>query len=435
MKKIFFVLLLAAMALTTVVNAQEINGDLNHNDALDVEDVTLLIDGYLTGDAEYIIPKIDFYQEDNSLIYGKWWNTRGEFIWYKDDGTVNGLSFQTYKFFPSQGRILMYDNGTLFTSVDVVYLTDEVMIRRYSDGTHETFTRTRPEVKVTNITLYTYDDWGLADELTLSIQNSNGQKESKRLYAYIEPDAADNKNVVWSSSNEDVATVVNGTVQAVGEGYAYIVCALADGSNVSDTCMVNVQRVKAYNNGHEYVDLGLSVKWSTMDVGANSPEERSTTRFAWGETTPKDGKTASWSNYKWCAGTMYSLTKYNTRSEYGTVDNKTVLEPADDAANVMWGGTWRTPSVNEYKELANNCTWTWTTQNGATGWKVTGPNGNSIFMYCSTASNSSEEYWLNEISSNSPHKAYTILYTYVEIFWSPVTEERGYTRRIRAVCE
>ena len=375
--KCFSLLLLAAMALTTVVNAQVINGDLNHNQGLDVEDVTLLIDGYLTGEAEWFTPKIDFYQEDNSLIYGKWWNTKGEFVWYQENGTINGLSFLTYKFFPSQGRILMYNNDSLYTSVDVLYLTDEVMIRRYSDGTHETFTRTRPEVKVTNITLYTSGNWELADDILLFIHNSNGQKDSQQLYAYIEPDAADNKDVVWSSSDESVATVVNGVVQAVGEGNAYIVCALADGSDVSATCVVTVMRQKAYNSGYEYVDLGLSVKWATMNVGANAPEEYGD-YFAWGETLPKNEY--SWENYEWCKGSYSTLTKYCTHSDYGTVDNKTVLDPEDDAASENWGSTWRMPTKEELDELMEDCSWKRVTQNGVDGRLVTGRNGNSIFL-------------------------------------------------------
>ena len=74
------------------------------------------------------------------------------------------------------------------------------------------------------------------------------------------------------------------------------------------------------------------------------------------------------------------MTKYCTDSSYGTVDNNTVLDPEDDVAHVKWGGSWRMPTVDERDELLDNCTWTWTTQNGVYGCKVTGPNGNSIFL-------------------------------------------------------
>jgi hypothetical protein len=77
---------------------------------------------------------------------------------------------------------------------------------------------------------------------------------------------------------------------------------------------------------------------------------------------------------------MTSLTKYNTDAHIGVVDNKKSLDPDDDVAHIRWGGTWRIPSINEMKELISKCTWEWTTQRGVNGQKVTGPNGNSIFL-------------------------------------------------------
>ena len=133
-------------------------------------------------------------------------------------------------------------------------------------------------------------------------------------------------------------------------------------------------------NGHDYVDLGLpsGLKWATCNVGATAPEGYGD-YFAWGETSPKNDY--SWSTYKYCNGSETSLTKYNTESDYGTVDNKTTLELSDDAARANWGGTWRMPTKVEQDELRNNCTWTWTTQNGVNGYKVTSKtNGNSIFL-------------------------------------------------------
>ena len=123
----------------------------------------------------------------------------------------------------------------------------------------------------------------------------------------------------------------------------------------------------------EYVDLGLSVNWATFNVGASKPEG-SGVFYAWGETEPKENY--SWSTYKWCNGTFDSLTKYNTKSDYGTVDNKTVLDPEDDVAHVKWGGSWRMPTKAEWDELKNNCIWTWydsgnTEFGGVPGYKVT----------------------------------------------------------------
>ena len=133
-------------------------------------------------------------------------------------------------------------------------------------------------------------------------------------------------------------------------------------------------------NGHEYVDLGLpsGLKWATCNVGATEPEEFGG-YYAWGETEEKSNY--DWKTYKWCNGSSTTMTKYCTNSDNGTVDNKTVLDPEDDVAHVKWGGSWRMPTKAEQDELRKNCIWSWTTQNGVRGYKVTSKtNGNSIFL-------------------------------------------------------
>lgn len=125
------------------------------------------------------------------------------------------------------------------------------------------------------------------------------------------------------------------------------------------------------------VDLGLSVKWASCNVGAESPEEYGG-YYAWGETEEKSDY--SLSTYQWCNGISNSLTKYCTDSSYGTVDKKTTLDSEDDVAHVKWGGNWRMPTRAEQDELRNSCTWSCTSVNGVNGYRVTGPNGNSIFL-------------------------------------------------------
>ncbi len=119
----------------------------------------------------------------------------------------------------------------------------------------------------------------------------------------------------------------------------------------------------------EAIDLGLSVKWASCNVGATSPEEYGG-YYAWGETEEK--RECSWSTYKW--GTE------NNMAKYGHFDEKYVLDPEDDAASVKWGNGWRMPTLKEAEELLNDCTWEWITYNGVNGYKVKGPNGNSIFL-------------------------------------------------------
>lgn len=141
-------------------------------------------------------------------------------------------------------------------------------------------------------------------------------------------------------------------------------------------------------NGYEYVDLGLSVKWATMNVGADSPKDYGD-YFAWGEILPKNYY--DWSTYKFCNGSNNSLTKYNTNNSYGVVDNKTRLDLSDDAAHANWGGNWRMPTDAELDELRTNCIWTWTVQNGVNGYKVTSKsNENYIFLPATGSYNYSE---------------------------------------------
>ncbi|MGM9746521.1 MAG: hypothetical protein ACI30H_06160 [Paludibacteraceae bacterium] len=164
-------------------------------------------------------------------------------------------------------------------------------------------------------------------------------------------------------------------------------------------------------SGHEWVDLGLSVKWATCNVGATKPEEYGN-YYAWGETTPKDYY--YWSTYKWCNGSYDTQTKYCTNSSYGTVDNKTVLDLEDDAAAVNWRGAWRMPTDAEWMELRENCEWTWTTRNGVNGREVTSKiNGNSIFLPAAGYRSNDDlgdagnygSYWSSSLYTGYPYDA------------------------------
>ena len=85
------------------------------------------------------------------------------------------------------------------------------------------------------------------------------------------------------------------------------------------------------------------------------------------------------------------MTKYCTQIGEGTVDNKTVLDLRDDAARFNWGIAWRMPTYEECDELITKCTWEQATLNGVYGQKVTGPNGNSIFLPAA-------DYWFEDAS-------------------------------------
>lgn len=149
----------------------------------------------------------------------------------------------------------------------------------------------------------------------------------------------------------------------------------AGDSNTNPSAVSNNEKTT-----HDYVDLGLSVKWATCNVGADKPEDNGNL-YAWGETEVKEQYTVRTS--KW--GSMpFSLKKYNINSEQGTVDNKTTLDLEDDVAHVTWGGNWRMPTREEMDELHDNCTWEWTAINGVNGYRVTskkqGYTDRSIFL-------------------------------------------------------
>ena len=120
-----------------------------------------------------------------------------------------------------------------------------------------------------------------------------------------------------------------------------------------EVIIANEKVTKGTISDHDYVDLGLSVKWATCNVGANSPHEYGD-YFAWSEVETK--------NY-------YSKNNY--------IETDTIY---NDVASREWGKTWRTPTYSECMELVNKCRWEWTTENGVNGYKVTGLIGTSIFL-------------------------------------------------------
>ena len=231
--------------------------------------------------------------------------------------------------------------------------------------------------------------------------------ESVTLVATVKPDNADNKTVSWSSSDTAVASVDNsGKVIGVKAGSATVTAKTEDGEKTA-SCVVTVAQ-------EELVDLGLSVKWRGWNLGASKPEEYGD-YYAWGETSLKDNY--FWSTYKWCNGSYNSLTKYNTSSNYGTVDNKTVLELEDDVAHVVLGGNWRMPTDAEWTELRDNCTWTWTSDYNGTGVagrivtsNKTGYTDKSIFLPAAGYrlvtnlyfAGSSGNYWSSSLDTDEP---------------------------------
>ena len=125
------------------------------------------------------------------------------------------------------------------------------------------------------------------------------------------------------------------------------------------------------HNGYEYVDLGLSVKWATCNVGADTPEEYGLW-YPWGEVNNRGN--FDWVSYKfylYSRGSCHTVSKYIRDSEHGTVDNRTILDLEDDVAHINWGCNWRMPTSAEIDELCDNCTSKWTSLDGVPGCRFT----------------------------------------------------------------
>ena len=193
------------------------------------------------------------------------------------------------------------------------------------------------------------------------------------------------------------------------------------------------------------VDLGLSVKWAKCNIGAMSPEE-SGGHYAWGEIELK--KDYDWPTYKWCNGDLNKLTKYCTNNKadqwdgLGSPDGITTLEQSDDVSHVKLGGKWRTPTIEEWLELKEKCTWEWSSQNGVNGYLITASNCNSIFLptagfHGGTAYDFADSYgfyWSSSLDTvGAPDGAWYV------VFDSSYIEEGSYTRSfglsIRPVTE
>ena len=202
--------------------------------------------------------------------------------------------------------------------------------------------------------------------------------------------------------------------------------------NVGDTKPQSVLP-KSNNTQKDRVDLGLpsGVLWGTCNIGASLPSDAGN-YYAWGEKESKDAY--GWETYKFCRGT------FNTIFKYTEADGKSVLESQDDVATAKLGGEWRLPTQGEMEELINCCKWTWERQNGQQGWKVTGKNGNSIFLPAAGAASSYRiagvgelgRYWTST-KDKSNYSAYNLRFKDGRETIEVVDDTRFYGRPVRAV--
>lgn len=177
-------------------------------------------------------------------------------------------------------------------------------------------------------------------------------------------------------------------------------------------------------NGYEYVDLGLpsGVRWATHNVGASSPTEVGNI-YAWGEIVTKAEYTES--N---CSSYQLNMEDISGNPEY-------------DAASAEWGSSWRMPTKEEFEELMNNCTWEWEVRDGVGGKKVTGPNGNHIFMPISGYQYGTSfymqdfgYYWTSTPISSYENYSYDFFFD-MELNLSMGYDDRCYGQPVRPVSD
>ena len=204
------------------------------------------------------------------------------------------------------------------------------------------------------------------------------------------------------------------------------------GEEVSFTTLAAYSPATGSSNGYGYVDLGLSVKWATCNVGATTPEEYGD-YFAWGETSTK-------AEYNSDNSPTYGLSISELQSQ-GYIDGEGNLTSQYDAAQANWGGSWRMPTYAELSELNTQCTWEWINTNDFKGYKVTGPNGNSIFLPAAGRRNGSSldfagsygYYWSSSPDDDYDYIAYSLNFS--SCYLNVDGNGRYYAQSVRPVLE
>lgn len=189
-----------------------------------------------------------------------------------------------------------------------------------------------------------------------------------------------------------------------------------------------------------WVDLGLpsGLLWAECNVGASSPEEYGN-YYAWGETTTKN--VYNWETYRHINSDYNQLTKYCTNSNYGVVDNLTILQRGDDAATANLGNGARTPTADEWRELISHTSSMWTTNNGVPGRMFTASNGKSLFLPAAGGRWNVESgdvggggyYWSSSLDADAQFYAYGLYFNSSGQMVYSASSYRYSGRSIRAV--
>lgn len=210
------------------------------------------------------------------------------------------------------------------------------------------------------------------------------------------------RTIVYDGVDSLVCTVEEQEIYADGKIYRFL-------TSEVDSAVYNLAPVTP----GQQVDLGLSVKWAGWNVGATSPEEYGG-YFAWGELEEKSDYSVDTYQYYDQANKAYQFIGDNiSGTQY-------------DVARTQWGDNWRMPTKEEFQELVDRCDWEWAKYNGVSGQKITGPNGNSIFLPAAgyrhgqhfSYRGSDGHYWMGDFYRDDSKNAYFLYFYYGYEHWN-----------------
>ena len=237
------------------------------------------------------------------------------------------------------------------------------------------------------------------------------------------PTINDSKTIDGTGTGNFISNITGLTVEITYYVRAYATNSV--GTAYGDEKQFTTERTTGVLNGFAWVDLGLpsGLKWATCNLMSNNPQGYGR-YYSWGETSPKS---------------------YYMENNYTYNEMFECLPASADVATVRMGSGWRMPTRNDFIELIDNCTYSWTTLNGVYGGLFTGPNGNSIFLPAGGSYGNYDEYsnGLNGLGVFGCYWSSTILdyhYAYKLSFSSTGCDSYDSSARyrglsVRAVCQ
>jgi len=326
---------------------------------------------------------IPYYSNDGSVLTGSIAEQSGRL----SDLGYNHIAKTTVTSETVEGNVVLNLNGTLRNQIAIALLDLENVTELYGDAIKGTEYKLQYNADTEKYELAVTED----SDAAISVESAEGIS-----YVVLFPNDTDESKIKCVRNAKTYAYSFYNGVKANKIYFKMN----SDGVTPEALAWVEIEEEPETPdsptiNGHEYVDLGLpsGLKWATCNVGASSPEDYGN-YYAWGET--------------------------ETKAEYTEDNSVTIGQQLNDisgnaqydAAAANWGGSWRMPTKAELEELIDECTWTWTTQNGVKGYKVTGPNGNHIFLpaagfrYWSSLYEAGEEGYYCSSSPNESHSDY-----------------------------